>query len=562
MARFNQVPGYDITKLPGSLPKAQIKPDTDHAAIAQAVVQKLGSLTANDFASDAFWRDLWTLTNTVRTIFGAQRIGSAWKKTCELHEPVDFELVPSGSRIAANMPGVAWIEAVFSFKMARGPEATCSGVLRILPDADGEWKIWCMTTILETIEGFPNVDVFQPPKAINGYLKHQDATYGNTPIFDAVVVGAGTAGLGVAARLRALGVKTLIIEKNSRVGQNWTDRYESLHLHTPKEYSQLPLASIWGPEHPYYLPTKDVAKGMNDYVERFGLNVWTSSTVEKASFNGADKTWTLNVSQQGQETTIHTRHIVFAIGNSGIFPKQPNLPKRELYKGTAIHSVKYTSADAWKGKRGIVVGSANSAHDISEDMVNAGLSSVTMIQRSPVPVMPVEYFSTAFDALYNDKVPIEKADRTFFSSPTSISRLSIMNMFKVLMANDMERFDALERAGFRVDRNPDLVRNFIERLGGHYIDTGTSKKVADGTIKVKSGIDVTSFTETGLEFADGERLDADVIVFATGFEPNYNIATKKIFGPELSDQLQEYWGVDAEGEIRGAWKPVGRKYPL
>lgn len=74
---------------------------------------------------------------------------------------------------------------------------------------------------------------------------------------------------------------------------------------------------------------------------------------------------------------------------------------QENFKGTILHSADYTSASEWKGKHGVVVGTANTGkknhsriicvfvnkfhlgHDVAEDMVESGLSSVTMIQRSP-----------------------------------------------------------------------------------------------------------------------------------------------------------------------------------
>ena len=53
------------------------------------------------------------------------------------------------------------------------------------------------------------------------------------------------------------------------------------------------------------------------------------------------------------------------------------------FKGVTLHSGAYKSATAWKGKHGVVVGSANTAHDVADDMLAAGMASVTMVQRSP-----------------------------------------------------------------------------------------------------------------------------------------------------------------------------------
>jgi hypothetical protein len=67
------------------------------------------------------------------------------------------------------------------------------------------------------------------------------------------------------------------------------------------------------------------------------------------------------------------------------------------------------------------------------------------------------------------------------------------------------------------------------------------------------------YTSSGLEFEDGSHLKADVIVFTTGFESNMKNQVKELFGVEVADQMGDCWGLDSEGEIRGAYKPCGRK---
>ena len=68
-----------------------------------------------------------------------------------------------------------------------------------------------------------------------------------------LAVGAGHNGLALSARLQALGVKTLIVERNARVGDNWRNRYEALSLHFPHWADHLPYMPY--PEKwPLYCP--------------------------------------------------------------------------------------------------------------------------------------------------------------------------------------------------------------------------------------------------------------------------------------------------------------------
>jgi len=66
------------------------------------------------------------------------------------------------------------------------------------------------------------------------------------------------------------------------------------------------------------------------------------------------------------------------------------------------------------------------------------------------------------------------------------------------------------------------------------------------------------YLENGLECADGTQLPADLIVVATGFVGNLRLVVSNMFGPEAAGQLEDYWGMDDEGELKGAFKQSGR----
>ena len=88
---------------------------------------------------------------------------------------------------------------------------------------------------------------------------------------------------------------------------------------------------------------------------------------------------------------------------------------------------------------------------------------------------------------------------------------------------------------------------------------GTSKMIADGKIKMKSDSPIASFAKKGLMFADGSTLEADVIVFATGFKDlNMRDTVRDIMGHAVADKCSDSWGINAEGEIRGLAKPFER----
>ena len=66
---------------------------------------------------------------------------------------------------------------------------------------------------------------------------------------------------------------------------------------------------------------------------------------------------------------------------------------------------------------------------------------------------------------------------------------------------------------------------------------------------------MTRFSATGVELSDGTALDADVIIFCTGFKLNVRDQITEIVGSSIGEKLDDYWGLDEEGEVRGAYKP-------
>ena len=80
--------------------------------------------------------------------------------------------------------------------------------------------------------------------------------------------------------------------------------------------------------------------------------------------------------------------------------------------------------------------------------------------------------------------------------------------------------------------------------------------IVDGKIKLKSGPQIKTFTETGVLFDDGSTLDADVFLFATGYGDARG-PMRDILGPELGKKIPPIWGLDDDGEVRTAWKEMG-----
>lgn len=125
---------------------------------------------------------------------------------------------------------------------------------------------------------------------------------------------------------------------------------------------------------------------------------------------------------------------------------------------------------------------------------------------------------------------------------------------------EKDTLEGLEKAGFKLDFGIDgagILRQYMTRGGGYYIDVGCSPLIIDGKIKIKHSPDgISGFDERGLILKDGSKLDADIVVLATGYD-NMRTTVRKVLGDRIADRLVDVWDLDEEGELNGMWRPSG-----
>lgn len=465
---------------------------------ATTLVEALRNLNDGILTSKPVWRDCFALTGSLRTFYAPEAIIKAWTSTCASRKCEDLFFVPGRTR-TVQIGNNQWIDVQFAFNLRAIPAAHCRGVLSLICDQQGLWKIWMIRTVLDGLEEVPSVDKItwidvEPDKdtsttseyGSNGTknASRANSIEGLAEIYDCVIVGAGQAGLSSAGRLQALGISSyIILERNAEIGDNWMNRYDSTKLHTPREYSHLPFDRTFA-GYQEYLTKYDLARGHQRWARRTGVDqkVWCNTNLDSGSWDEQRKIWTLHVAQAEDSKTIQARNIIMAVGACGQIPVMPNLPGRLDFQGIVLHSADYKSSEPWKGKTGIVVGTANTAHDVAEDMVRAGLTSIIMVQRGRTFVLPVETYKQFSDFSYNTEIPTSESDFEAMSTPYAVSRLIANTAFHGMARQQPARFDALEAVGFRVERYGDIWYQIGEKSGGHYIDVGCSKLISDGLV--------------------------------------------------------------------------------
>jgi hypothetical protein len=195
--------------------------------------QALSSL----FVTNAFWRDILALTWDFRTFSGlpaitrflSDRLTSAHATAFKLRDDASLKL----QRLFSDL---AWISIMFDFETDTG---IGSGIARLVPNENGEWKACSVFTHLEDLKGFPErIGVLRNSEMSHGGW--EDAREREKELVDedgrrqdpvVLIIGGGHSGLNLAARLKSLNVPTLVVDKTPRIGDSWRDRYESLSLH-------------------------------------------------------------------------------------------------------------------------------------------------------------------------------------------------------------------------------------------------------------------------------------------------------------------------------------------
>lgn len=521
------------------------------------------------FLADGWWRDLLAFTWDLRTFRGADAVTAALTGAVDASRPGAFRLSPGKEPALVEVDeNTRWVQAFFDFDTAL---AHGTGFFRLMPtgaDGEGPWRAWTVLTTMDALKGFE-----EPigPRRASGvthggqpgrqtWLERREAQRqftGTEP--QVVVIGAGQGGLTLAARLGQLGVDTLVVERNPRVGDNWRNRYRSLVLHDPVWYDHMPYLPF--PDHwPVFTPKDKLADWFETYVSAMELNVWAGTEFLGGDYDDEARQWTVRVRRpDGRERTLHPHHVVLATGMSGV-PNVPDIPGIEEFAGTVCHSSAHTGGREFAGRKAVVVGSCNSGHDIAQDFYEQG-ADVTMVQRSSTYVMSSENgIAVLFAGVYEEGgPPVEDADMIFSSLPFPLVGELHKQATKVLAELDADLLAGLEKVGFKVDFGDDgsgLFMKYVTRGGGYYIDVGASRLIIDGKIKVKQGVEIERFTTDGVVFTDGTSLDADVVVLATGYQ-NMRESARQLLGDKVADRCTPVWGLDHEGELRTIWRRSG-----
>ncbi|MEI7059112.1 NAD(P)/FAD-dependent oxidoreductase [Nocardioides sp. CCNWLW239] len=522
------------------------------------------------FATTSFWRDLVAFSWNITTVEDPTGVADLLTATLDRVDPSGFAL----EEPEATDAGVTTAWFTFETAIGRG-----RGLLRLKIE-DGQPKAWTFLTTLYELKGHEEPRGERRPKGAEHGVNRDRVTWAEKRQAEAetlglteqpyvLVIGGGQGGIALGARLRQLGVPSLVIDRYERPGDQWRGRYKSLCLHDPVWYDHLPYLKF--PDNwPVFAPKDKIGDWLESYVKVMEVPYWSSTTATSASYSDEDGEWTVDVTRGGEEITLHPKQLILATGMSGK-PNIPDLPGMDIFQGEQHHSSQHPGPDAYEGKRVVVIGSNNSAFDICGALFEHG-ADVTMVQRSSTHIVKSDtLMDIGLGDLYSERavasgMTTEKADLVFASLPYRIMHEFQIPLYQQMAERDADFYARLEKAGFRHDWGDDgsgLFMKYLRRGSGYYIDVGSAELVANGDVKLAQG-QVSHLTETSVVLEDGTELPADLVVYATGYG-SMNGWAADLISQEVADRVGKCWGLGSdttkdpgpwEGEQRNMWKPT------
>ena len=341
---------------------------------------------------------------------------------------------------------------------------------------------------------------------------------------DVVVVGAGLSGIGAGYHLKTMSPDRsyVILEGRDGLGGTW-DLFKYPGVRSDSDMHTLGFSFKPWTEAKSIADGPSILQYLKQTVAQFGIdkNIRYGQLVTQAQWSTDDAQWTVTSTNKatGVSSTI-TCSFLFMCSGYYSYKKghTPEFAGRERFKGTVVHPQEWPLDLDYAGKRVVVIGSGATAVTIVPSMADKA-AHVTMLQRSPTYMVS----RPDHDVLANRmrKVLPEKMAYNLTRIKNTWRQQLVYNKTRT----DPDKVKQLLLGGIKMELGADydIAKHFTpsynpwdQRLclvpNGDFF-----KSMREGKASVVTD-HITSFTETGIQLASGEHLDADIIVTATGLE--------------------------------------------
>jgi 4-hydroxyacetophenone monooxygenase len=385
------------------------------------------------------------------------------------------------------------------------------------------------------------------------------------PGFDVLIIGAGISGLCAAIELSSAGIPYTIVERRPDLGGVWLEnRYPGAAVDVPSHLYSFSFAPFrWSR---FFAESREIHRYLQDVADRFDVrsHIRFGLEVTQARFDEASGRWEADVvDAAGRRQTLRASAVISGVGAFNK-PRLPDLPGMADFKGPSVHTARYPEAGLdLKGKKVVVVGNGASAMQVVPAIVD-DVASLAVVQRTPQWVAPFPKFKEAIaPALQRllDEVPLYRLwyrlrlswafnDKLYDSlqkDPSWDGKGRSINA-----ANDAHRrgLTAYMKAelGQAERLMPELLPDYPPFGKRMLLDNGWFRALARDHVRLITG-GVVKVLPDGVLTDTGEKLDADVLIWATGFDVIHLLTPLKVRGVGGRDIHDDWEGDDARAYL-------------
>lgn len=332
------------------------------------------------------------------------------------------------------------------------------------------------------------------------------------------IIGSGVSGLITAKIFLEEGFDCELFERKSSLGGVWDNGYHSLHLQLPKESYEL-LDWPMPQSYPNFPSCDQVLSYLNSYARHFRVfdKIHFNCSIYKLEPQIDNPGWMLHGHDKNTNTEIH-KEFDFIVVCNGLYstPYIPPYPNQQQFKGRILHSSEFHEPELDEGRKVVVIGFGKSALDTAADAAQFA-NEVTLVYRQahwPLPrkliglvdinYLPNRFFS-AMLPMYQHPGKIERWLHTYAGG-------LVWGFWRII--------EFLLRCQFKLKKFGTLPSMRIERdlfTGNFIASPNLYPLIQRGRIKTQQ-TSIKQFTEHGIELNNGIHLNADTVIFGTGWK--------------------------------------------
>jgi putative flavoprotein involved in K+ transport len=307
---------------------------------------------------------------------------------------------------------------------------------------------------------------------------------------EAIVLGAGTAGLAAAATLRGAGIDVTVLERSDQVAASWRSRYDGLRLNTAGWMSTQPGFRASRRRYGEF-PSRDAwIQYLEDYAAHHRIDVRFGTQVRRLGL--VTEGWRIETDRED----LKARWVVIATG----FDHDPNIPDwpgREDFTGELIHSSAYRNPEPYRGRDVLVVGPGTTGSEVAALLSRGGARRVRVACRTPpnLTLRKILGSSINITGIALNYLPSRVGDQMGWLSQRII-------------------FGNLDRYG--LPRSPNgLATTMRHRQQAPAYAEGFVPLLKAGQIEIVAAVE--GFDGPDVLLADGTRIQPEAVIAATGY---------------------------------------------